>query len=155
MKPIFEQLDPNMLSRVKNLSLLTHILQQALPVQAHSHFHVVNINQQTLFVLTDSPIWATKLRQLASDLIKSLQTERLNNAYKTQNSTFIPASLKHIKVLTRPAKIQPATADKSNKPIKYQRYISEQAALSLTRTADFIDDDNLSKALHRLATHTR
>jgi len=143
-----------MLSRVKNLSLITHILRQAMPASIHPHFHVVKVSQQTLSVLTDSPVWATKLRQLAPELIKSLHAERLANTYKTQLNTIIPASLKHLQLLTRPVQIPAKEPIKTGPPPEKQRYISRKTASLLTQTASFINDDKLSDALQRLSRHT-
>ncbi len=153
MKSIFEQLDPGMLRRVKNLSLITHILRQTMPASMQLHFHVVKISQQTLSVLTDSPVWATKLRQLAPQMIKSLHAERLANTYKTQLNTVIPASLKHIQVLTRPAQISAQALTEAEKAPETQRYISKKTASLLTQTASFITDDKLSDVLKRLSRH--
>jgi len=144
-----------MLSRAKNLSLITHSLLQILPGSVHPHFQVVKITQQTLFVLTDSPVWATKLRQLAPELIKFLHTERLSSIRLTTLNTLIPVSLKHIQVLTRPAQIQPEAGLGCEKKSANQRYISSKSASLLAQTAGFIDDDRLSNVLRLLSRHTR
>ncbi len=148
MKSIFEQLDPKLLIKSKNLSVLTHILQEVLPTQSHLHFQVVNINQHTLFVMTDTPVWATKLRQLAPVLIELLHKKRHNRAYNINLGQLIPETIRHIQVLTRPGQM---VSTPPLRTIQNQRNISAQVATWLTQTADYINDAELSQALHRLS----
>jgi len=153
MKSIFEQLDPAMLGRAKKLVILGHIMQQLLPTQAHAHFHVVNINRDTLFVVATSPVWATKIRQLAPQLLKIIHNQRQANTQNANIRQLVPDTLRHIRVLTRPGQIQATLSAKPAAAHKIHRRLSPEAAALLAQTADYVCDDKLSQSLKRLSKH--
>ena len=154
MKSIFEQLDATLLSKTRHLSALTSILRETLPPQSHGHFHVTRIDQHTLYVVTDSPVWATRLRQLAPDLLQTLRQRSEKNA-PGRAGALIPENLQHLRVSTRPTQAQvPAAARASSVPDR-RRNISQHSAAMLAQTAEYINDDRLSAALRRLSRHQK
>ncbi len=160
MKPIFEQLSPGLLARSKNLSVLTQLLTDCLPGQVHGHFHVVKLDQHTLFIVTDSPVWATRLRQLAPQLINHLRINRSGQKHHKYMAninlqTLIPAGIRHIQVLTRPGQLITTPCSSPEHHQNYPRQLSPQAGKLLSQSADYINDGKLSESLRKLSRHCR
>lgn len=68
------------------------IFNDSLPETLKQHCHVANLRDQTLVVHSDSSLWATQLRYMASDLLQ-----------QWQNETAMP--IEQLEVRVRPAKI--------------------------------------------------
>ncbi len=154
MKSILQQLDPDLLTRARKLSVLTLILQEETPPQSHPHFQVVNINRHSLFVVTDSALWATKLRQLAPNLVNALLKRRDSPAYKIDLKTIIPENIKHIQIVTRPEIANSGSWQKTEKTTR-KRHLTPEVAAKLSQSASAISDERLKKALLKLSSLSR
>ena len=91
MKPLSEQISSKFIAQAKRLAKYTRILHQILPIECRNHVQVANIRQQNLMLITDSPVWTTRLRQLSPQILQFL---RENNAGNEQ-------IIHHIQITTR------------------------------------------------------
>ena len=132
------RLDASLRKRAQELRRLTALLRSELPTEIDGHYHVANIHDRTLVIMTDSPVWTTRLRQLGPGILTILQ----NNGRK---------NLLHIRVFSRPAQKPVAKPPQSVKTKPKQ--ISPQSSQLLSQTASFIGDDGLRAALLKLARH--
>jgi hypothetical protein len=66
------------------------IFNESLPVKLKQHCHVANLRDKTLIVHSDSSIWATQLRYMASDLLQQWQNDKT-------------MSIKQLEIRVRPA----------------------------------------------------
>jgi len=63
----------------QQLSALNIQLSNLLPPPLSLHCTAVGVKQQTLILVTDSPVWATRLRLQSLDLIKALKEFQLKS----------------------------------------------------------------------------
>jgi len=151
MKSILQQLDPQLCAKAKNLSVLTHILREETPAHSHSHFQVVNISKHSLNIVTDSSMWATKLRQLAPQLVAALHNKRSSKAYQLDLSRIIPENIQHIQIVTRPEQAGHLPISQADKVKKDPLQLSASVASQLASCAEFISDNTLKDALMKLS----
>ena len=132
------RLDAPLRKRAQELGRLTTLLRSQLPPESDGHFHVANIHDRTVVIITDSPVWTTRLRQLGPRILSLLQNSGRKN-------------LLHIRVFSRPgpapAPVRTKTA--SGKP----KQISRESSRLISQTATFIEDRDLRAALLKLARH--
>ena len=133
------RLDHSLIKRARELEWLTSLIRSELPPECDGHYHVANIRNRTLVIITDSPVWTTRLRQLGPRILNVLQ----NNGRK---------NLLHIQVFSRPAQSSVTRAPETTKP--GPRQLSLQSSQLLNQTASFIEDEGLRDALLKLARHT-
>lgn len=100
------------------------------------HLSVVNFNQQTLTIHTDSPAWAAKLRFNIQNILKIAR----------QKCGLTELRSVRVKVII-PEFDTPAT----NRRLS----ISEDTAHMILKTSESINDDSLRTALLRLSKHNR
>lgn len=138
MDPFDSRLDDTLRKRTGELRWLTSLLRSELPPECDGHFHVANIHGNTLVIMTDSPVWTTRIRQLGPRILANMQNSGRKN-------------LLHIRVFSRPGQSAtvkpPAPAKTRHEPI------SAQSTRLITQTAAFINDDGLRDALLKLARH--
>lgn len=134
MKSINQQLNPNLVSKAHHLELLTSILNRELPPETAGHYHVAGLDNSTLVIITDAPVWTARLRQLGPSIINILTNE-------------INSSLQHVKIVSRHGSIK---APQQEKPI-INRILSEQSSQQLAQTAEYIKDTALKSALLKIA----
>jgi hypothetical protein len=132
------RLDDSLKKRALELQHLTSLLRGELPPETDGHYHVANIQDRTLVIMTDSPVWTTRIRQLGPRVLTILQ----NSGRK---------DLLHIRVFCRPA--QSAPVEPVKPATSPPRQISQQSRQLLEQTASFIQDEGLSDALQKLARH--
>jgi hypothetical protein len=114
------------------------MLRSELPPESDGHYHVANIQNRTVVIMTDSPVWTTRLRQLGPRILTILHNSGRKN-------------LLHIRVFSRPAQSPVA---KPPDPVKTKpRQISRQSSRLLNQAASSIGDDGLREALLKLARH--
>lgn len=147
MKPINEQINANILLQAKKLSKFTHLLHNILPIECRNHVQVANIRNQNLMLITDSPVWTTRLRQLSPQILQYIQ----------ENSTDSGQSqiIHHVQISTRYHSTDndtPATAAKKN---LHKPEISEKTATLLSQSANSISHQQLKKALLKIASHSK
>jgi hypothetical protein len=133
------RLDKRLIRRAKELGRLTSLLRAQLPAECDGHYHVANIQGRTVVIMTDSPVWTTRLRQLGPQILMALHQDGRK-------------SLLHIRVFSRPSQALGAKRVQARKP--QPKWISPQSSQLIHQAAACIDDDKLRQALHQLATHT-
>lgn len=114
------------------------MLRGELPPETDGHYHVANIQGRTLVIMTDSPVWTTRLRQLGPRILTILQNSGRKN-------------LLHIRVFSRPARSPVARPPESVKT--KPKHISLQSSRLLNQAASTIGDEGLREALLKLARH--
>ena len=132
------RLDERLKKRAQELNRLTLMLRNELPPEVDGHFSVANIRDRTLIIMSDSPVWATRLRQLGPQIVTILQ----NNGRK---------NLLHIQVFSRPPN-SPSVRPPEPAPGP-EKSISSQSRQLINQTATYIEDENLREAMLKLAKH--
>jgi len=149
MKPLNEQINARFVIQAKKLTQFNRLLQEILPAECRSHVRVANIRQQSLMLITDSPVWTTRLRQLSPQILSFIREH-------------IPDSqtIHHVQISTRYAASQPATGKTSRQTSQqaqvagnHRRAISKKTARLLSQSADDIKHQTLKNALLKLARH--
>jgi hypothetical protein len=130
------RLDERLKKRAQELNRLTLMLRNELPPEVDGHFSVANIRDRTLVIMSDSPVWATRLRQLGPQIVNILQ----NNGKK---------NLLHIQVFSRPP--SSPVARPPEPPQRPARKLSQQSTELINQTASYIEDENLREAMLKLA----
>ena len=147
MKPINEQISPKFVIQAKKLAKYTQLLRNILPIECHSHVQVANIRDQNLMLITDSPVWTTRLRQLSPQILQFLQ-DRSGSDGKDGNHTSV---IHHVQISTR---YQIARADSPLAPQIKKRpkpTISANTAKILSQSANSIEHEALKAALLKLS----
>lgn len=147
MKPINEQINPKFVIQAQKLSHFKRLLHDILPAECHGHVEVANIRDQNLMLITDSPVWTTRLRQLSPQILQFIRENTPNgDDYKEQ-------IIHHIQIRTRYSASEPNerhSAEQKHRPLLR---ISETTANLLSQSADSIEHQQLKAALLRIARH--
>ncbi len=141
MKTLCSQLDPVLLARSRRYEKLTLLLRQHLPPECDNHYAVTGIQQQELIIMADSPVWATRLRQLAPDII-ALVRQHI-------------AQIQHVQIKSRFATAPLPPGKGTVKTVATGRQLSQRAGQQITSAASCISDEALKNALLKLARHQR
>lgn len=132
MKTIGSQLPNFLKKKASGLRELNLHLQVALPAEIHRHVQVAGLHHEILTVEVDSPVWASKIRYLANNLVKQL-------------STTTGLTIKSVKILIRP------TACELNRITRKPLAISGTRAGQFKSLAKSIKHPGLKSALSKLA----
>jgi len=146
MKPLNEQIDPKYTIQARKLAKYTQLLNQILPIECRGHVEVANIRQQNLMLITDSPVWTTKLRQLSPQILAFIH----KNSNTSDNQSHV---IHHVQISTRYHANQPKAHPSSTKSNRQRPHISENVAELLSQSANSIDSPTLKAALLRVARH--
>ena len=130
MKLFNQKLNPALISKSNQLEQLTSILNSELPAETGGHYHVAGVDNSTLVIITDSPVWATRLRQLGPLIIQT--------ANNKTNKEF-----QHVRIISRHGSIKAPNLD--NQTIN--RVLSNKSAEQIAQTAAHIEDKELKQAL--------
>jgi len=149
MKPINEQINPKFVIQAKKLAHFTQLLHSILPVECRNHVEVANIRNQNLMLITDSPVWTTRLRQLSPQI---LQFIRKNTPNSENNKEQI---IHHVQISTRYKTSDTDNQQSKTQKNKHKPQISEKTATMLSQSADSIQHKQLRSALLRIARHSR
>jgi hypothetical protein len=123
-------------SQAQRLGHLQRLLESQLQPAAREHCHVASWREGTLLLVVTDGHWATRLRYQQKRLQRQL------------------VAFEEFASLTRVHfKVQPATTYPSAKG--HAPDLSENAAESISATAEGISDPNLKAALERLAAHAQ
>lgn len=147
MKTFNEQINPNFIIQAKKLARLTKLVHSILPVECHSHVSVGGIRDRNLMLITDSPVWTTRLRQLSPQILQHIRA----NTPEKQASQVIH----HVQISTR---YNNSTVEKQQALSKENRHrpqLSEKSGLMLAQSAESIDHPKLKTALLKLASHSK
>lgn len=134
MKHIDHQLNHALVSKARHLEQLTALLDAQLPHETSGHYHVAAIDKSTLTIVTDSPVWASRLRQLGPDIIRMISEQS-------------GKQVQHVKIISRHGSIR---APLEPRPA-VDREMSETASQQLAQSASHIEDEALSEALLKLS----
>ena len=133
MKQLNNTLSPAILAQAKKLERLTMLLRNGLPPECDGHYQAATIHDGTFVIVTDSPVWTTRLRQLGPQILQLLE-----------NKT--PEKIQHIRVITRHG---PTVSN--HKPAVIKRELSQQASRHIAQTAEYINDKSLKDALIKIS----
>lgn len=134
MKLFRQQLNSALISKSHELEQLTSILGSELPPETSGHYHVTDLDNSTLVIITDSPVWTTKLRQLGPSIIQTL-TEKTGK------------NLQHVRIISRHGPIKaPYQANQT-----VNRILSEKSGQQIAQSAKYIKDKGLKEALLKLS----
>lgn len=147
MKPINEQINADFVKRAQKLSQYKHLLSGVLPIECRNHVEVANIRNQNLMLITDSPVWTTRLRQLSPQILAFIRknTEKSDELH----------SIHHIQISTRyHTSTDSPTRSSSNKKNSLLP-ISDKTSELLMQSANSIDHPKLKNALLKIAQHNK
>jgi len=149
MKPINEQISQKFVIQAQKLARYTHLLHQILPVECRNHVEVANIRNQNLMLITDSPVWTTRLRQLSPQILQYIQENSANTDTGSTNKQVIH----HVQIRTRYSATGSEEQHASKTPRKPAPRISVKTAKLLSQSANSMDDESLKTALLKIAKH--
>ena len=170
MKPINEQINPNFVIQAQKLSRYTQLLRNILPIECHNHVQVANIRNHSLMLITDSPVWTTRLRQLSPQILQFIRenTQNVDNKASTMQDNEV---IHHVQISTRYHTAASNTGGNSTIPAdgetlsltgetspgnsRAKLEISDNTAELLTRSADSIEHPQLKAALLKIASHKK
>ena len=120
-------------SHSHQLQALTDVVHRHLDPQLVPHCEVANFRRDTLVLLAESPVWATRLRYHAPALVQQLRSERAFNGLTT------------VRVRVAPR------AGARNTPITLRPVMSAETAALIRESASSITDPALKSSLLRLS----
>ena len=135
MDTFSHQLDPKIKQTAQKLEMYTQLLKKALPPECENHFSVANVQQKSIVIVADSPVWTTRLRQLGQLILETMKTQSREDFH-------------HVKIITRHG---PIADIHDPKPVK--RQLSPTAGNIIEQTASYLEDEQLSNALLKLSRH--
>jgi len=144
MKPINEQISPDFVKQARKLSQYKQLLSNILPIECRNHVEVANIRNQNLMLITDSPVWTTRLRQLSPQILEFIRKNNPN----VKNSQIIH----HIQISTRYQSAMEQRAQAS-KVKRLAPQMSNKTSELLSQSANSIEDPKLKRALLQIAKH--
>lgn len=127
----------NLVDKINQLRVFNQALIGILEDKLMRHCQVVNVEQGTLTLITDSASWATKLRFQTPEILKKMQT----------SSTFL--KIKKLKVLIRPKE----RLITKKQPKKKTLHLSRESAQIISDAANHLKNIRLKKALNKIAEH--
>ncbi len=145
MKSINEQISAKFVIQAKKLTQYKQLLRNILPVECYDHVEVANIRDQNLMLITDSPVWTTRLRQLSPQILQFIR-ENTTDGDKTQ-------IIHHVQISTRYHPSNGSRQQTLNKKDRPRLQISDKTANMLSQSADSIDHPQLKSALLKVASH--
>lgn len=146
MKSINDQINPKFVIQAKKLAEFTQLLRRVLPPECLGHVEVANIRDQNLMLITDSPVWTTRLRQLSPQILQFIRSNTPDDANRTQ-------IIHHIQISTRYHATDTNKQQALNKKNRHKLRISEKTAAMLSQSADSIEHQQLKSALLKIASH--
>lgn len=129
MKKLNNALNPGLLGQTRKLEHLTMLLSNSLPPECYGHYHVAATHGSTLVIVTDSPVWTTRLRQLGPLIIQTMQGS-------------VPQKLQHVRIISRHG---PVVSNYQPPVVKHE--LSQQSSNHIAQTAEYIKDKPLKEAL--------
>lgn len=147
MKPINEQINAKFIIQAKKLARYSRLLRTILPVECHNHVEVANIRDQNLMLIADSPVWATRLRQLSPQILQFIRDN------STDSEADRSQIIHHVQISTRYHPSNGSQQQTLNKKSRPALHISDKTATMLSQSADSIDHPQLKSALQKIARH--
>lgn len=157
MKPLNEQINPKFVIQARKLARYTQLLHKILPIECRNHVEVANIRDQNLMLITDSPVWTTRLRQLSPQILQFLRDNPL--AVDAGKDSAQTPFIHHIQITTRynaaGSNRTDITQQNCDKKKRVKLQISEKTAEVLSQSADSIEHPQLKAALLKMASHNK
>ncbi len=125
----------DLITQAKINQKLSKSLNNLLDPALVNHVWLANLHVQTLVLIADSAVWASRARYFSPQLLQKLQ-----------NNSHIFGDVNKIEI-----HVQPAVQKNSSEPPPLPRHISDSAAECLAATAESIENVELKAALNRLA----
>ena len=125
----------DLVTKARFMGKLNQEFLKNIPAPINLHVQLAYINGSKLHVIADTPAWATKFRFMSSHIIPTL---RKNIQYFQY--------VKEVTVSTRPVNSREEKVKKAS-----PRYISSEAKNCLENMANALDNEDLQRALRRLA----
>ena len=135
MKQLNDALNLGILAQTQKLDHLTMLLRTQLPPECDGHYDVAAIHGSTLVIVTDSPVWTTRLRQLGPLILQSLENKTAQY-------------FQHVRIISRHG---PVVSNYELPVVK--RELSQQSRHQITQAAKYIKDKPLKEALLKIAQH--
>lgn len=132
MENISEKLQQRILRKALELQKIGQAIKASLPLDCHTHLDVVGVRENALILLTDSPVWQTRLRMFSQTILEALHQHA-------------GITLTRVKIKLAPAKrvIEPTSPPK--------RTLSKDSAKMINQTANCISDPALRQAMLHLS----
>ena len=125
-----------LLEQSDQLTRLQKHVTPLLPIELQQHVTVAGVREGDLLLLTDSGVWASRLRQLQTELIRTLRAQ-------------LPGyGIERLSIKVRPRSSTKKTGRKANP-------ISQKNAQLLEEEARQTKDEGLKRVLLSLARHTK
>ncbi len=137
MKQLNNMLDPKILAQVRKLEQLTMLLRNALPPECDGHYHVAAIHNNTITIVTDSPVWTTRCRQLGPLILQTLKNKA-------------PQNLQHVRIISRHGPVV-----STHEPPVVKHKLSQQSSQLIAQTAAYVKDKPLKEALLKMSRHSQ
>ena len=132
MENISDKLQQRILRKAHELQKIGQAIKASLPLDCHSHLDVVGIRENELILLTDSPVWQTRLRMFSQTILEALH--------------------QHAGINITRIKIRLAPPTRTIEPyIPPKRTLSNESARVIDQTANCISDPALREAMLRLS----
>ena len=125
----------DLVTKARFMGKLNQEFLKNVPTPINLHVQLAYINGAKLYVIADSPAWATKFRFMSAHIIPTL---RKNIQYFQY--------VKEVSVSTRPIITNETKTKKTS-----SRYISSEAKSCLENMAESLDNADLKRSLMRLA----
>lgn len=136
MKRLSKLINPELTRKTQVLAQIDKLIKTALPIAAHPHIHVANIYDQEVTLVSDTPVWSTRLRLYTQEMLYMLAQ---HTEYGITNIRIRLHKSHHIQL-----------------PIQTTRPVLSRASAELIRqTADCISDPDLKLALQQLARRNK
>lgn len=137
MEPLSQLINRDLSSKARQLARLTEILRASLPKNCQPHIAVAGIRDQQLVLISDSPVWVSRLRMYTRNMLEMLAEH--SDLRVTQ-----------IRIRQSPQRI----AAKKPRPRKH-RHLQPNTSEMIAQTAESIEDPELQQALYKLSRNTR
>ena len=145
MRPINIHLDSKLTAQTRKLEQMNLILKSNLPPECDGHYNVAGIRGDTVIIITDSPVWTTRLRQLSGLILQTLTRSAPAHSDLAQSSQ---QPLHHVRVVSRYGPIPD-----HHQPTPVKRTISQQSCQQIAQAASYISDKKLKNALLKISRH--
>lgn len=132
MDNVTHKISQNIRKKAQDILRLERAIRTSLPLDCHEHFNVSGIRDGQLVILSDSPVWQTRLRMYSHNMLEALEQHT-------------GIKLHRVKIrLSSPKRV-------IEEPPPPRRILSQNSANILQQTARSVSDDALQAALLRLS----
>ncbi len=136
MDKVNDKLSQRIKRKALDLKRLKQAICASLPLDCHPHIEVSGIRDHQLIILTDSPVWQTRLRMYSQSMLEALH--------------------QHLNIRLNQVQIrQYSPQRKIEDPPPTPRILSEHSAHLIAQTANCINDPELQSALIRLSSKAK